>query len=190
MPLPIVYADPKETWEFFKNVYDPVNNVLATSATFSGSITIGAVKLEDGVGTDVAQVTDQKLYTLCHGTDGIANRPLNTDATGKLNVNIGSGALTAQLIRNDYTVTGVTTAAYVQLVASTANIINSLDVFDSSGQTLVFAVGAAGVEVNKFYIFPGGNGKVSLNIPAGSRLSVKAISANATVGELDINCFQ
>ena len=36
---------------------------------------------------------------------------------------------------------------------------------------------------------PGGNGVEKLNIPAGTRLSVKAISATANVGELTINCL-
>lgn len=93
------------------------------------------------------------------------------------------------IIRNDYTGTAVTTAAYVQLVASTAADIYYLDIFDSSGQTLVFAVGAAASEVNQFNIYPGGNGHLDLFIPSGSRLSVKAVSATASVGELDINTF-
>ena len=108
------------------------------------------------------------------------------------NVGIGgSGGLeSVELIRHVYSSVNVTTAAYAQLDASTADDINELDIFDSSGQTLVFAVGAAASEVNQFYIAPGGNGKIRLHIPAASRLSVKAISANATVGELVINAFK
>ncbi len=101
-------------------------------------------------------------------------------ATGRTKVNI---------VRNVYSSVNVTTAAYVQLVASTAATINLLDIFDSSGQTLVFAVGAAASEVDQFNIYPGGNGRIELAIPSGSRLSIKAVSATANVGELDINCF-
>lgn len=89
--------------------------------------------------------------------------------------------------RNSYSMTPVTTAAYVQLVASTTSETNLLDIFDSSGQTLVLAVGGAGSEVDQIYIVPGGNEKIPLKIPAGSRVSVKAISGNASSGELVIN---
>ncbi len=101
----------------------------------------------------------------------------------------GAGNASVEIIRNDYTGTSVTTGAYVELVASTSGVINHLDIFDSSGETLVFAVGAAAAEVDQFNITPGGNGKINLAIPAASRLSVKAVSATASVGELDINAF-
>lgn len=97
-----------------------------------------------------------------------------------------SGLTSVQLVRNDYTSTNVTTGAYVQLVASTSDTTNQLFIFDSSGQTLFLAVGAAASEVNKAYIIPGGNGILNLTIPSGSRVSVKAVSASATVGELSI----
>jgi hypothetical protein len=99
------------------------------------------------------------------------------------------GRAKVQLIRNDYSSVNVTTAAYVQLVASTASEINQLQIFDSSGQTLVLAVGAAASEVDQIYITPGGNGITDLRIPASSRISVKAVSATASVGELTINCL-
>lgn len=91
--------------------------------------------------------------------------------------------------RNDYTSVNVTTSAYTQLVASTTSLTTEIEIFDSSGQTLALALGAAASEVNQVYIIPGGNGRIPLAIPAGSRVSVKAISANATAGELDINFY-
>lgn len=90
-------------------------------------------------------------------------------------------------VRNVYSSVNVTTSAYVQLVASTTSATTRLQIFDSSGQTLVLATGAAASEVDQIYIFPGGNGDVPLAIPAGTRVSIKAVSANATVGEIDIN---
>lgn len=101
------------------------------------------------------------------------------------------GTLSANApVVNSYSSTNVTTSAYTQLVASTSNAVNSVEVFDSSGQSLYFAVGASGSEVNQFVIFPGGNGKVSLSIPVSSRVSVKAISATANAGSLLINFYQ
>lgn len=101
-----------------------------------------------------------------------------------------SGKDTLSPVRNDYTGTPVTTGAYVQLVASTAAAVSEIEIFDSSGQTLVLALGPAASEVDKVIIFPGGNGRVPLKIPASTRVSVKALSANATVGELDINFYE
>lgn len=98
-----------------------------------------------------------------------------------------NGKTPITLVRNVYSSTNVTTGAYVQLIASTAATINKIQIFDSSGQTLALAFGAAASEVNKIYIFPGGNGDVDMAIPAGTRVSVIAISATASVGELDIN---
>ena len=91
--------------------------------------------------------------------------------------------------RNDYSSTAVTTAAYIQVLASTSAEANKIEIFDSSGQTLVLAFGAVGVEVDQIYIIPGGNGQVALHIPASTRLSVKAVSANATSGELTCNTY-
>ena len=83
----------------------------------------------------------------------------------------------------------VTTLAYTQLIAATAAYTTQLDIFDSSGQTLVLAFGAAAAEVDQFLITPGGVGPYNIAIPAGTRISIKAVSANATVGEIDINLF-
>jgi hypothetical protein len=99
------------------------------------------------------------------------------------------GRSKVEIIRNAYASTSVTTGAYVQLIGSTSAEIKKLQIFDSSGETLKLAVGAAASEVDQIYIFPGGNGDVELSIAAGSRISVRAVSANATSGELIINCF-
>lgn len=76
--------------------------------------------------------------------------------------------------------TPVTSAAYVTIIASTTSATNLVELFDSSGVALFFAVGAAASEVNQFVIYPGGNGQVPLSIPAGSRISYKAVSTSAT----------
>lgn len=112
-----------------------------------------------------------------------------------LDVNIAAGTLevtstegsTVDHARHDHT-TPVTTAAYTTLIASTAADATSMSLFDSSGESLILAIGAAASEVDKLYIFPGGNNAhESLMIPAGSRISVKAVSGNTAVGELLIN---
>ena len=93
------------------------------------------------------------------------------------------------LLRNSYAITSVTTSAYTQLIASVTSTVKEIEIFDSSGESLVLALGAAGSEVNKIYVFPGGNGRIPIQIAIGQRLSIKAISANATSGELLINFY-
>lgn len=110
--------------------------------------------------------------------------PAGTNTIGKVDVNTLSPVDFARL---DYTLTSVTTGAYVQLKASLAAAVKEVEIFDSSGQTLFFAVGAAASEVDKFYIIPGGNGRFPITIPAGSRVALKAVSATANTGEIDVN---
>ena len=100
-----------------------------------------------------------------------------------------AGRAKVQQLFNDYSATNVTTAAYVQLVASSTSAVNKIEIFDSSGEALILAVGGAGSEVDQLYIFPGGNGAVDLAIPASSRISVKAKTATASSGFLAINLY-
>jgi hypothetical protein len=89
----------------------------------------------------------------------------------------------------DYSSTNVTSAAYVELIASTSDEIKEIEIFDSSGQLLILALGAATEEVDKCFIFPGGLGKQQLSIPAGTRVSLKATSTSATTGLIAVNLF-
>lgn len=116
-------------------------------------------------------------------TTGFAQQ-FQVDTNKNLKVVFGAnapGRTKVNLVRNDYGTTPVTTAAYVQLIASTSAISNLCETFDSSGQTLVLAVGAVGSEIDQFYINPGGNGQVPLLIPIASRVSIKAVTATANV---------
>lgn len=88
--------------------------------------------------------------------------------------------------RQDYTSTSITTLAYTEVHAAAAGVINRMHIFDSSGQTLKMATGNAGSEVDAFLIPPGGI-DIDFLVPTATRLSVKAVSAAATAGEIDIN---
>lgn len=102
----------------------------------------------------------------------------------------GGGAY-ADSVRNVYSSTNVTTGTWVQLIASTAAVINCLTVFDSSGQTLELGIGAAMSESRVLIIPPGGlSGCIRLRIAAATRLSIRAISATAALGELDVTGIQ
>lgn len=112
----------------------------------------------------------------------------NTSNTNPFLVRQGGKSVVAT-VRNDYSAANVTTGAWVQLVASTSAIVTEIDVFDSSGATLELGTGAAASETRLVIITPGGNGKLNVAIPASTRVSVRAISGTASVGELDINFF-
>lgn len=89
-------------------------------------------------------------------------------------------------IRLDYSSTTVSTSAYTQLIASTTADINRLHIFDSSGQTMSLNIGASGSESISFLIPPGGI-DIDYKITSGNRISLKAVSGNASVGEININ---
>lgn len=167
-------------------VVDGAGAVVGPVQTISGTNYAPVVLAASG--TTAAAVPARTVQV--GGSDGTNLRTISTDTSGNVNVAVVSTASasrsTVSLVRNVYSTTNVTTAAYVQLIASTADTINQIFIFDSSGQTLVLAVGAAASEVDKYQIVPGGNGLVNLTIPASSRVSVKALSATASSGELDL----
>jgi hypothetical protein len=103
---------------------------------------------------------------------------------------MGYPARPVQTIRNDYTSTNVTTSAYVELDSSLNGSVRALDVFDSSGRVLLLAIGAAGSEIDQLMIPPGGlSGLVHFYAEKGNRLSIKAVDASATSGQLVINLY-
>lgn len=93
----------------------------------------------------------------------------------------------ADSVRNDYSSVNVTTSAWVQLIASTSADINSLMIFDSCGEVLELGTGAAASETRVLLIPPGGiDGQIPLFIASGTRVAIKAVSANCTSGQIVI----
>ena len=152
----------------------------ATGAASFGAGTTGAQVLRVVLPTDQTAIpaTESGTWTV---------QPGNTANTTPWLVN-QYGKTYSTSVRNDYTSVNVTTGAWVQLIASTAAAINCITVFDSSGQTLEIGTGAAASETRVLIIPPGGlSGCIPLRIAASTRVSIKAISATASVGELDIS---
>lgn len=113
-------------------------------------------------------------------------------STGALPVTLSSSSprVKAWNASNNYASVNVTTAAYVELVASTGAAASRLLVFDGSGQVMKIAFGAAASEVDQFYISPGGwDAAVEISVPINTRVSVRAISATASAGYLVIAAF-
>lgn len=92
--------------------------------------------------------------------------------------------------RIDYSVTNVDNAAWTQLIANTgATDSQEIMLFDGGGFAMELGIGAAAAETRMLLIPPGGfNGNLPITIPAGSRLSIRAIGAAlVNLGEIDIN---
>lgn len=157
------------------------------SGTWNINNVSGTVSLPTGASTETTlSALNGKFAALGQHTSASSVSVVLSSDSSSLPVKI-VGKASSGFARNDYSSVPVTTGAYVTIIASTASAASEIYVFDSSGQTLVLAIGAAASEVDQFLIIPGGNGSVPLAIPAGSRISVKAVSASATVGELDLN---
>lgn len=101
-----------------------------------------------------------------------------------------SGRAVAFSNRIPYATSTVTTSNFTLVAGNAAFTTGVCDIFDSSGQTLLLATDSGSTVGAQIRIVPGGNGVIPLKIVAGSPVSIKAISANATAGEFDINCYQ
>lgn len=167
----------------------------ATVATLATEATVATLATEATVATLATETTLSSINTKTPalGQAAMAASVPVVIASNQTAIPVSlsgtSGSSLVDSVRNDYTSTSVTTGAWVQLIASTSGDVSSIFIFDSSGQTLELGVGAAASEVRVSIIVPGGNGQVPLAIASGSRVAVRAISATASVGELDINLY-
>jgi hypothetical protein len=175
----------------------PNNSVaVSQSGTWNINNVSGTVSLPVGAATSAKQDTGNTSLSNIDGQLGSLGQKA---MTGSAPVVIASDQSTLNVtpvgrsVRNrariDYTSTSVTTSAYVQLLASTSGAVNEVEIFDSSGQTLVLATGGAGSESDQVYIFPGGNGRISLAIATSTRVAIKAVSATANSGEISVNFY-
>lgn len=93
-------------------------------------------------------------------------------------------------VRLDYGTTNVTTSAWVQIIASTAAAITQLLVDDTCGEVLELGTGGSGSETRRLLIPRGGLSQaVNLTIASGTRLSVRALTATCSTGDLVITGF-
>lgn len=166
----------------------PLPTGAATEATLSalnakvtavdtGAVVVSSSALPTGAATSANQSTSNSWLSSIDSR--LANQILAKLA--------GKSVVTTS--RNDYTSTSVTTGAWVQLVASLGADVTELEIFDSSGQTLELGIGAAASESRLVLVFPGGNGRIPVAIASGARISIRAVSATANAGEIDINFY-
>jgi hypothetical protein len=81
-----------------------------------------------------------------------------------------------------YASVNVTTSAYTVLWSSIPVSTSKIEVCDSSGKLLKIATGATGSEVDVFTVFVSGCVIIPIYLTIGTKLSIKAIDANATSG--------
>lgn len=166
------------------------------SGTWNINNISGTVSLPTGAATEttLAAMSAKLPATLGQKTSAasmavvLASDQSPVSITGSISVGASAGVANAP-VQNLYTSSPITTAAYTQLIASTTTAATYVDIFDSSGQAMILAVGAAASEVILYYVPPGGD-QIHVNIAQGSRVSYKALSANATSGYLLLNLLQ
>ena len=177
-------------------VVTTANGIKVDGSAVTQPISAASLPLPSGASTLGEQQTQSTTLSAISGK--LPATLGQTTKSGSLSVTVASdqvldfkaqGRTKVGQLFNDYASTNVTTAAYVQLTASTTATVSRIEIFDSSGETMILAVGAAASEVDQLYIFPGGNGSVDLAIPAASRISVKGKTGTASEGYLAINLY-
>lgn len=171
-------------------------NLSIATACWAGGTTSDYVKISDTLTANTLASLSRSVITgeTTAGGGGFVNVKVNPSGALVTEVNgtvlVQNGVDYLNRIRLVYSTTNVTTGAWVQLLASVgATAIKEIEIFDSSGETLELGVGAAASEVSKSYVFPGGNSRIPMQIPANARLAIRAVSATANVGEIVINLY-
>jgi hypothetical protein len=128
------------------------------------------VDLSQGAGT-----TDASTLRVVIATDQ-TNLPVAAGAYSKSNTPI-------RLLTSS---TNIPFATYLEVVSSTSLLANAVHFFNGTGFSVILAFGSSGSEVDQF-IFPPSGDVVPLRVPAGTRLTLKAFTADITTGEVVIN---
>lgn len=81
-----------------------------------------------------------------------------------------------------YASASITTNAYSEIFASAPTSVSKMLVCDTSGQILIIAIGPAGEEVDIATTFINGCVLIPSFIKEGTRISMKAVTGNATTG--------
>lgn len=96
-------------------------------------------------------------------------------------------------LRCDIVANPITTAAWLALSTAVPKGCTAIQVYYTGEALLKLSIGDMGAEDAgelPLYIVPGGEGEmVPVEIPAGKRLSVKAVDQNTSSGELVFNFF-
>ena len=78
---------------------------------------------------------------------------------------------------------------WITLTSSLPNLVNFLEIFDSTGNINLIATGAPGSEVIQAIDYPGGNGYLPLLITAGTRIAFQVLSTPAVGSVISFNFY-
>lgn len=173
---------------------------VLSSALPTGAATESTLQLAQATLSNIDGSTTSMDGTLTSIDNTLAGTLTTTSTNFPASVSTDAGAQDASTIRvtqggrsyadsayNNYTTGNVTTAAWTQLIASTANAINLLCITDQSGQIMELGTGAGGAESRVFLIAPGFSGCIPLRINSGTRIAVKAVTATASSGYITLS---
>lgn len=162
---------------------NPVNVVPGNGTANYNSGAIAAAQFTVSTAAAVPETVGLAL-----GWDGTTHREIAVTSTGAINVSAG-GLTTKDFLALDTSSTNITSAAYVQLIASSSAASTYVNIFNGSGSILELATGGSGSEVVVLVIPPGGV-EASLSIAASTRISVRrypSVSTDMTSGFFTIN---
>ena len=162
---------------------NPVNTVPGNGTANYSS---GAIAASQFTVSTAAAVPESVGLAL--GWDGTTHREIAVTTTGALNVS-ASGLTTKDFLALDTSSTNITSAAYVQLIASSSAASTYVNIFNGSGSILQLATGAAASETPVLVIPPGGV-EANLAIAASTRISVRrypSVSTDMTSGFFTID---
>jgi len=89
--------------------------------------------------------------------------------------------------RVDPSVTTINDAGYAEIVASAPQDYKGFKVFQQGGNNIIFALGAASAEENKYLIHPGDLSEVRMTIPAGTRISLRSLQGTVNATQIIFN---
>ncbi len=150
----------------FRKVFDGTTETLKVSGTFSAAPTVGA-------STEAKQDTQ---ITVLNSIDNKLTSPLAV--TGSLTLAPPQVYATSALISTNVTNIPGSASLPLQLIASTTEITVEIQVIEDIGEYMALYTGAASSEV-MLCALPLGGGEVKVNIPTGTRISIKSLKATA-----------
>lgn len=77
--------------------------------------------------------------------------------------------------------------AWVTVIAATTADIKRIQLYDTTGRFLNLAVGAPASEVIEVTLGPGNDSSIDVDIPSGSRISIRSAEAAPVAGNVAIN---
>jgi hypothetical protein len=159
----------------FRKVFDEASESLKISGSISTTAPVGgSTEAKQDVANASLSSIDSKLTSpiAVSGSFSLANPEVYT---------------TTSLI--DASSTNISNSTFLQLVASTTQITKKIQSIEDIGEFMAIYVGSSGAET-MLCALPLGGGEVEVNVPAGSRLTIRSLNNTVTSGRLILNLLK